>query len=50
MMFVAFFALAQEDFGTLIFHDDFERSESQEIKDEPGNGDASPFVGQGVKR
>ena len=37
MMFVAFFALAQEDFGTLIFHDDFERSESQEIKDEPGN-------------
>lgn len=24
--------------GTLIFHDDFNRSESQELKDEPGNG------------
>lgn len=30
--------LAQEDLGTLIFHDDFERSESQEVKDEPDNG------------
>ena len=26
------------DFGTLIFEDRFERSESQELKDEPGNG------------
>jgi hypothetical protein len=25
------------EFGKLIFHDDFERSESQELKDEPGN-------------
>ncbi|MCB1066263.1 MAG: hypothetical protein KDN20_25515 [Verrucomicrobiae bacterium] len=31
-------ALHAEDLGTLIFEDDFERSESQEIKDEPGNG------------
>jgi len=30
-------ALAEEK-GTLIFEDDFERSESQEEKDEPGNG------------
>ncbi|MCM8535976.1 MAG: LamG domain-containing protein [Lentisphaeraceae bacterium] len=29
---------AQEDFGKLIFEDDFERSESQEEKDELGNG------------
>lgn len=28
---------AATDFGILIFHDDFERSESQELKDEPGN-------------
>jgi hypothetical protein len=28
---------AAGDFGRLIFHDDFERSESQELKDEPGN-------------
>ncbi|MEZ5385515.1 MAG: hypothetical protein R3F13_08370 [Prosthecobacter sp.] len=27
----------QVDFGSLIFHDEFERSESQEEKDEPGN-------------
>jgi len=33
---VAGFAAA--DFGELIFHDDFERNESQELKDEPGNG------------
>ncbi len=26
-----------DDFGELIFEDDFERSESQELKDEPGN-------------
>ncbi len=26
------------DLGQLIFQDDFERSESQELKDEPGNG------------
>ncbi|MBG85623.1 MAG: hypothetical protein CMO80_01830 [Verrucomicrobiales bacterium] len=30
-------ASAASEFGTLIFHDDFERSESQELKDEPGN-------------
>jgi uncharacterized protein (DUF952 family) len=28
---------ANEDFGQLVFQDDFERSESQEEKDEPGN-------------
>ena len=27
----------EADFGELIFEDDFERSESQEEKDEPGN-------------
>ncbi|GAB5561386.1 MAG: hypothetical protein SynsKO_30330 [Synoicihabitans sp.] len=26
------------DFGTLLFHDDFNRAESQELKDEPSNG------------
>lgn len=31
-------AFAAEDLGTLVFSDDFERSESQETKDEPGNG------------
>jgi len=30
--------LAAADKGTLIFQDDFQRSESQEITDEPGNG------------
>ena len=30
--------LTAEDFGTLVFSDDFERNESQELKDEPGNG------------
>lgn len=30
-------AYAEEKFGTLIFEDRFERSESQELKDEPGN-------------
>lgn len=29
---------AAEQLGTLIFQDDFERSESQELRDEPGNG------------
>ncbi len=29
---------ATDDLGELIFHDDFERVESQEEKDEPGNG------------
>ena len=33
----SFFALASPDFGELIFEDDFERTESQEEKDEPGN-------------
>lgn len=31
-------AFAAEDLGQLIFQDDFERSESQELKDEPGKG------------
>lgn len=31
-------AIASEDLGQLIFQDDFERVESQEKKDEPGNG------------
>ncbi len=31
-------AFASEDLGQLIFQDDFERSESQELRDEPGNG------------
>lgn len=31
-------AFAGDDLGELIFQDDFERSESQELKDEPGNG------------
>lgn len=31
-------ALGAEDRGTLIFEDDFERTESQELKDEVGNG------------
>jgi len=31
-------AIAAEDPGQLIFQDDFERIESQETKDEPGNG------------
>lgn len=30
--------LLAEELGTLIFEDDFERTESQEEKDEPGNG------------
>jgi len=29
---------AEEKLGTLVFSDDFERSEKQELKDEPGNG------------
>jgi len=31
-------ARSEENFGTLIFEDRFERAESQELKDEPGNG------------
>ena len=31
-------AIAADDLGQLIFQDDFERVESQETKDEPGNG------------
>ncbi len=30
-------AESNQDFGKLIFHDEFERTESQELKDEPGN-------------
>ena len=29
---------AEETTGTLVFQDDFDRKESQEVKDEPGNG------------
>lgn len=29
---------AGEDLGTLVFSDDFERTETQSVKDEPGNG------------
>jgi hypothetical protein len=32
------FPLSADDFGELIFEDDFERSESQDETDEPGNG------------
>lgn len=35
--FLPLLLLQAEDYGTLIFHDEFERSESQELKDEPGN-------------
>ncbi|MDF2377922.1 MAG: hypothetical protein P1U81_16915 [Verrucomicrobiales bacterium] len=35
--FLTGFAFAEDSFGELIFEDDFERSESQERKDEPGN-------------
>jgi hypothetical protein len=30
--------IAEENLGTLVFSDEFERKETQEIKDEPGNG------------
>ena len=30
--------MAEENLGTLVFSDDFERTETQKIKDEPGNG------------
>ena len=30
--------LAEENLGTLVFSDDFERTETQKVKDEPGNG------------
>lgn len=30
--------IAEENLGTLVFSDDFARSETQELKDEPGNG------------
>ena len=36
-LFVLAGHLPADDFGTLIFEDKFERSESQEEKDEPGN-------------
>ncbi len=35
---VASSVLLADDYGKVIFEDDFERSESQEVKDEPGNG------------
>lgn len=38
LLFVSTSCLLAEDHGALIFSDDFERSESQEVKDEPGNG------------
>lgn len=36
-VFVSSAITAETDYGTLIFEDDFERTESQELKDEPGN-------------
>lgn len=30
--------MADENLGTLVFSDDFERTETQKVKDEPGNG------------
>jgi len=30
--------MAEENLGTLVFSDEFERKETQELKDEPGNG------------
>ena len=30
--------VAEDNFGTLVFSDDFERKETQKVKDEPGNG------------
>ena len=37
-LFAVSIPLAADDRGELIFSDDFERSESQELKDEPGKG------------
>ena len=37
LFFLVVSVSAEESFGELIFEDDFERSESQEVKDEPGN-------------
>lgn len=37
LWFFCLTAKADDSLGTLIFKDDFERSESQELKDEPGN-------------
>lgn len=37
ILLISFFSFAEEE-GELIFEDDFERSESQEEKDQPGNG------------
>lgn len=42
LLFALFLVLplraADESLGTLVFSDEFERSEKQELKDEPGNG------------
>ncbi len=38
VLFVLVTSAMAEELGQLIFQDDFERSESQELKDEPGNG------------
>jgi hypothetical protein len=38
VLFAVSMPLAADDRGELIFSDDFERSESQELKDEPGKG------------
>lgn len=37
LFFPPLYSFGDDAFGTLIFQDDFERSESQETKDEPGN-------------
>lgn len=38
LVLIAMPAAVADELGTLIFEDNFERNESQEIKDEPGNG------------
>jgi len=35
---IAMPVMADENLGTLVFSDDFERTETQKVKDEPGNG------------
>ena len=37
-LYVAMPVKGEENLGTLVFSDDFERKETQQIKDEPGNG------------
>jgi hypothetical protein len=37
LILASFGSNAESQYGRLIFHDEFERAESQELKDEPGN-------------